>query len=193
LISEPGASSQLGTHISQQFPTVRRVLLVTYPGFLSTGLVDTPLRSLQQAGIEVHVFSGVQADPPEAVVLAAVHALAYPIGGMFHVPHGLSNALVLPHVLRFNLGHATPLYAELAAIVAPQASGSEEARAQALIEALQALAAETGIVRTLREVGIDEADLDGLAEAAMQQTRLLGNNPRTVTLPDARAIYAAAW
>ena len=125
--------------------------------------------------------------------VAAVHALAYPIGGMFHVPHGLSNALVLPHVLRFNLGHAIPLYAELAAIVAPQATGSEEARAQALIAALQALAVETGIVRTLRDVGIAEADLDGLAEAAMQQTRLLGNNPRTVTLADARAIYAAAW
>jgi alcohol dehydrogenase class IV len=125
--------------------------------------------------------------------VAAVHALAYPIGGMFHVPHGLSNALVLPHVLRFNLGHATALYAELAAVVAPHATGSEEARAQALIEALQALALETGIVRTLREVGIAEADLDGLAEAAMQQTRLLGNNPRTVTLSDARAIYAAAW
>ena len=63
--------------------------------------------------------------------VAAVHALAYPIGGMFHVPHGLSNALVLPHVLRFNLGHATPLYAELAAIVAPQATrqrGSARAR-----------------------------------------------------------------
>ena len=374
LIGEPGASSQLGTHIRQQFPAVRRVMLVTDAGFLATGLVDTPLRSLQEAGIEVHVFSDVQADPPEAVVLAAVeqarlfhvelviglgggssmdvakliavlapgrqtlgdmygigkvqgarlplvqvpttagtgsevtnisivttgatskmgvvapqlyadlaildarltlrlppavtaatgidamvhaieayttahlknplsdmlarqalsllssnlarvcrngqdlaarqamllgamlagqafsnapvaavHALAYPIGGMFHVPHGLSNALVLPHVLRFNLGHATSLYAELAAIVSPQATGSEEARAQALIDALQALAAETGIVRTLREVGIGEADLDGLAEAAMQQTRLLGNNPRSVTLSDARAIYAAAW
>ena len=125
--------------------------------------------------------------------VAAVHALAYPIGGMFHVSHGLSNALVLPHVLRFNLGHATPLYAERAAIVAPQVTGGEEARAEGLITALQALAAETGIVRTLREVGIAEADLDGLAEAAMQQTRLLGNNPRTVTLSDARAIYAAAW
>ena len=125
--------------------------------------------------------------------VAAVHALAYPIGGMFHVPHGLSNALVLPHVLRFNLSHAAPLYAQLASIVAPHASGSEDARAQALIDAMQALAAETGIVRTLREVGIAESDLDALAEAAMLQTRLLGNNPRPVTLTDARAIYAAAW
>jgi alcohol dehydrogenase class IV len=374
LISEPGASAQLGAYIRQHFPEVKRALLVTDPGFLNTGLVETPLRSLRDAGIEVHVYADVQADPPEAVVMAAVaqaqlfhvelviglgggssmdvakliavlapghqqladmygigkvqgqrlplvqipttagtgsevtnisivttgatskmgvvapqlyadlaildanltlglppaitaatgidamvhaieaytsahlknpssdilaqqaltllsqnlarvcrngqdlaarqamllgatlagqsfsnapvaavHALAYPIGGMFHVPHGLSNALVLPHVLRFNLSHAAPLYAQLASIVAPHASGSEDARAQALIDAMQALAAETGIVRTLREVGIAESDLDALAEAAMLQTRLLGNNPRPVTLTDARAIYAAAW
>src|SRR3954453_17379736 len=56
---------------------------------------------------------------------AAVHALAYPIGGIFHVPHGLSNSLVLPHVLRFNAPNAAPLYAELAEIVAPGTSGSD--------------------------------------------------------------------
>lgn len=54
--------------------------------------------------------------------VAAVHALAYPIGGIFHVPHGPSNPLVLPHVLRFNLPQADKLYAELAGIVAPEAS-----------------------------------------------------------------------
>ena len=63
--------------------------------------------------------------------VAAVHALAYPIGGIFHVPHGLSNSLVLPHVLRFNLPHAADHYAELADIVVPDASGSEEARGRA--------------------------------------------------------------
>ena len=56
--------------------------------------------------------------------VAAVHALAYPVGGIFHVPHGLSNALVLPHVLRFNAPAAAPLYAELAAIVAPSAAAA---------------------------------------------------------------------
>src|ERR687897_2669153 len=53
--------------------------------------------------------------------VAAVHALAYPIGAIFHVPHGLSNALVLMGVLRFNLSHAEPLYAELAPLVDPGA------------------------------------------------------------------------
>ncbi len=124
--------------------------------------------------------------------VAAVHALAYPIGGIFHVPHGLSNSLVLPHVLRFNAPAASALYAELAAIVVPHASGSEDARAEALAVAMQHIASATGIERTLQQVGITEADLDRLADDAMLQTRLLGNNPREVTRADARAIYAAA-
>lgn len=124
--------------------------------------------------------------------VAAVHALAYPIGGIFHVPHGLSNALVLPHVMRFNAGHAAMHYAELADIVAPGSQGSDEARSHALIAALEGLAARVGIATTLREVGITEADLDRLADDAMLQTRLLVNNPRDVLRDDARAIYAAA-
>jgi alcohol dehydrogenase len=124
--------------------------------------------------------------------VAAVHALAYPIGGIFHVPHGLSNSLVLPHVLRFNASHAAPLYAELADIVVPGAGGSDEARTEGLIAAMQKIAQGTGIQTRLAEVGIAEADLDRLADDAMLQTRLLGNNPRDITRADARAIYAAA-
>jgi len=124
--------------------------------------------------------------------VAAVHALAYPVGGIFHVPHGLSNSLVLPHVLRFNAPEAAPLYAELAAIAVPQASGSKEARTEALVAAMQQTARITGIQTTLQQVGIAESDLDRLADDAMLQTRLLGNNPRTLTRADARAIYAAA-
>ncbi|MDO8701217.1 MAG: iron-containing alcohol dehydrogenase [Undibacterium sp.] len=123
---------------------------------------------------------------------AAVHALAYPIGGIFHVPHGLSNSLVLPHVLRFNSRDAAHLYAELATIIAPEAQGSAEERTEALIEAMEALASRVGIATRLRDVGIQEKDLDQLASDAMLQTRLLGNNPRTMTFDDARAIYAAA-
>ncbi len=123
---------------------------------------------------------------------AAVHALAYPIGGIFHVPHGLSNSLVLPHVLRVNASHAAPLYAELAEIVAPEALGSDEARTQGLIEGMEQLALEVGIETRLRQVGIAETDLDRLADDAMLQTRLLTNNPRELTRDEVRAIYAAA-
>lgn len=121
--------------------------------------------------------------------VAAVHALAYPIGGIFHVPHGLSNALVLPHVLRFNASHAESLYGEIASIVCPPGSASD---CKSLIARLDEIAAETGIETQLRQVGITEADLDRLADDAMLQTRLLINNPREVTRADARSIYAAA-
>jgi alcohol dehydrogenase len=124
--------------------------------------------------------------------VAAVHALAYPIGGIFHVPHGLSNSLVLPHVLRFNAPQAAHLYAELAEIVAPQATGSAEARTSALIDTLETMAQRVGIETRLRQVGIAESDLDRLADDAMLQTRLLTNNPREITRADARAIYAEA-
>jgi alcohol dehydrogenase class IV len=124
--------------------------------------------------------------------VAAVHALAYPIGGIFHVPHGLSNSLVLPHVLRFNASHAAPLYAELADIVVPGSGGSHAARTEGLIAAMQEIAQRTGIQTRLQQMGIAETDLDRLADDAMLQTRLLGNNPRELTRADARAIYAAA-
>ncbi|MEB0137844.1 MULTISPECIES: iron-containing alcohol dehydrogenase [unclassified Undibacterium] len=124
---------------------------------------------------------------------AAVHALAYPLGGIFHVPHGLSNALVLPHVLRFNTEQASQQYAELAEIIAPDATGSAEARSNALISAFEELALRTAIPTRLRQVGVTEGELDRLASDAMLQTRLLTNNPREVSLADARAIYAAAW
>jgi alcohol dehydrogenase len=124
--------------------------------------------------------------------VAAVHALAYPIGGIFHVPHGLSNSLVLPHVLRFNAPHAATHYAELAEIIAPEATGSAEARTQGLIAKLEQMAKHVGIETRLREVGIAESDLDRMADDAMLQTRLLTNNPCEVTRADARAIYASA-
>jgi alcohol dehydrogenase len=125
--------------------------------------------------------------------VAAVHALAYPIGGIFHVPHGLSNSLVLPHVMEFNLSAAAGHYAELATIAMPGLGGNDESRARALIAAMQQIATWTGIETRLQQVGVVEGDLDRLADDAMMQTRLLGNNPRELTRADARAIYAAAF
>ena len=124
--------------------------------------------------------------------VAAVHALAYPLGGRFHVPHGLSNVLVLPHVLRFNMPAAASAYAELAAIVAPDVQGSQEERADVLVRWSEGLAAKCGIATRLRAVGVAETDLDMLTDDAMLQTRLLMNNPRPVEREDARAMYAAA-
>lgn len=124
--------------------------------------------------------------------VAAVHALAYPIGGIFHVPHGLSNSLVLPYVLRFNAEVCADQYAELATIVVPHAEGSPGARAEALAVAMQQFATITGLPRALRQVGIKASDLDLLSDDAMKQTRLLQNNPRPLTRDDAYTIYQLA-
>jgi len=125
--------------------------------------------------------------------VAAVHALAYPIGGIYHVPHGLSNALVLPHVLRFNADSAADLYAELADVVVPGTTGSARDKTQALIENLERMIAETAIPARLRDVGIEREGLGRMASDAMLQTRLLVNNPRPVSEADALAIYNAAF
>lgn len=121
--------------------------------------------------------------------VAAVHALAYPLGGHFHVSHGLSNALVLVAVLRFNLSNAAPLYAQLYRALAPQATGDDVTLAQHFIERLEQHMIDSGLPRRLSEVGVTVQDLPQLAQDAMQQTRLLINNPREVTEADALAIY----
>lgn len=127
--------------------------------------------------------------------VAAVHALAYPIGGTFHIPHGLSNALVLPHVLRFNAPEAAHLYAEIAADAFPHLDREEgsQGRCAAFIEELTALSARVGLQPRLRDVGIGEDALEKMASDAMKQQRLLVNNPRAVSESDALAIYRAAW
>jgi alcohol dehydrogenase class IV len=125
--------------------------------------------------------------------VAAVHALAYPIGAIFHVSHGLSNALVLIDVLRFNLPAASEFYAELAPIVDSETLGLPvEERAHSFVEALASICRDCRVPATLAEVGVHESDLDRLAADAMKQTRLLVNNPRELTLNDARSIYTAA-
>ena len=125
--------------------------------------------------------------------VAAVHALAYPIGAIFHVPHGLSNALVLMGVLRFNLPAAETLYAELAPIIDPEAAGLPVAEAASrFVEGLAAICRDCKVPASLAEVGVRESDLAKLAEDAMKQTRLLINNPREVTYADAFAIYGEA-
>lgn len=125
--------------------------------------------------------------------VAAVHALAYPIGALFHVPHGLSNALVMPQVLEFNLPAAETLYAELGPIVAPELEGSSVAeRARGFVAAMSRLSRDCKAPTSLADVGIGRQDLNRLATDAMKQTRLLVNNPREMNWDDAHAIYAAA-
>ena len=129
--------------------------------------------------------------------VAAVHALAYPIGGTFHISHGLSNSLVLPYVLRFNSvdSKAANDYAELAPYVFPELDINKGAQAVCaeFIDKLEILSKKLGLPQKLREVDIPKNACEKMAKDAMKQTRLLVNNPREVTEVDALNIYQAAW
>lgn len=175
---------------------------------LSRMLAREALRLLG-ANIETAVFDGANVEARGAMLLgsmlagqafanspvAAVHALAYPIGGTFHVPHGLSNALVLPHVLRFNAPDAAALYAEIACDAFPHLDHGEgdQALCAAFIEELAGLSRKLGMQTRLRDVDIPESALEKMAADAMLQQRLLVNNPREVSEADALTIYKAAW
>ena len=127
--------------------------------------------------------------------VAAVHALAYPLGGNYHIPHGLSNSLVLPHVLRFNAAHTGDLYAQLAPIILPGVELPQDpiAITELLADYFLTLAHDLGLPTTLQQMNIAKSDLNLLAEEAMLQQRLLINNPREVSLEDALAIYEQAF
>jgi len=126
--------------------------------------------------------------------VAAVHALAYPLGARFKLPHGLTNALMLPHVLRFNCEGAPTLYRPVAQALFPDLGDTSPDQVQTeLIDRLQKLSTDLGLPQSLREVDVPRSAIADLAMDAMRQTRLLQNNPRTVTEVDARALYEAAW
>ncbi len=129
--------------------------------------------------------------------VAAVHALAYPIGGTFHISHGLSNSLVLPYVLRFNSVDvkAAKNYAELAPYVFPNLNINQGTQAVCaeFIDRMEDLSKRLGLPQKLREVNIPKNACEKMASDAMKQTRLLINNPRKVTETDALSIYQSAW
>ncbi|MGR9193386.1 iron-containing alcohol dehydrogenase [Rhizobium leguminosarum] len=174
---------------------------------VSRSLAKEALRLLG-ANLEIAVMRGTDLSARQAMLLgamlagqafanspvAAVHALAYPIGGRYHVPHGLSNSLVLPHVLRFNATVCGDAYAELAPCLFPHLGPAGRAeRLSGFVEGLALLPIHLNLPVRLRDVGIPRDGLPLLAQSAMEQTRLLVNNPRTVSQWDATQIYEAAW
>jgi len=126
--------------------------------------------------------------------VAAVHALAYPLGGHYHLPHGLTNSLMLGPVLRFNLSSAASQYAELGRAVLPECDGvSDAVAAQQFIDSMCGLVSAMPYAQTLHEAGVAREDLPMLARDAMNVQRLLINNPREVSFEDALALYQTAY
>ena len=124
---------------------------------------------------------------------AAVHALAYPLGGQFHVAHGVSNAVLLPHVLRFNLPQAPERYAEVAVALGVARNGAASVTAERGLEMLARLSRDCGVPQRLSELGVPRSAIPAMAKGAMKVTRLLKNNVRTVTEEDAVRIYEESY
>ena len=124
---------------------------------------------------------------------AAVHALSYPLGGEFHIPHGLSNAILLPSVMKFNMSANIKRHAEVAIALGCEPGTNDEETAQRGVDFIYQLADAVGIPKRLTDLGIPQTAVDGMAKAAMQVQRLLKNNPREVTEQDARDIYNSLY
>ena len=122
----------------------------------------------------------------------AVHALAYPLGGKYHIPHGLSNAVLLPHVMQFNLDATVDKFRDIAQAMELDVLGiSAVEAAQKMIDNLFDLVKELKINESLqlKERGISLADVDVMVEGAAKVTRLLNNNPKPMSREDMRNIY----
>lgn len=124
--------------------------------------------------------------------VTAVHAFAYPIGAEFHIPHGIANAIMLAPVMEFNMVACPERFVGIAECFGLDLAGCSVAEgADRAIAAMHAFSDDLDLPKGLREFGVQEKDLDGLAAGVMKVTRLLANNPRELTQADARRIYGA--
>jgi alcohol dehydrogenase len=122
-----------------------------------------------------------------------VHAMAYPLGGMFGIPHGLANAVLLPYVLDYNLIGAPEKYAAVAELMGCEVDNlSDREAANALIPAVYGLNMDVGIPATLTDLNIPADKIPEMAKIALTVTRPVENNPRQPSLDDVIAVYHAA-
>ncbi|SEF92666.1 Alcohol dehydrogenase, class IV [Bryocella elongata] len=123
---------------------------------------------------------------------AAVHALAYPLGGEFHVPHGLSNAVLLPEVFRFNAAATPARHAQVALALGAERKGTAMETALEGARLLEELSRACGLSADLSSYGVTRDSIPRMASAALTVQRLLRNNPRELTQADAERIYGQA-
>lgn len=124
---------------------------------------------------------------------AGVHALSYPLGSMYHLAHGLSNAVLLPYVMEYNIVASPERYADVAVALGCKREDDVWATAKAGVAKIKELNAACGIPATLREVGVKEETIPKMAQEAMKIQRLLKNNPREIKEEDAVAIFKSAY
>jgi alcohol dehydrogenase len=126
--------------------------------------------------------------------VAAVHALAYPLGGRYHIPHGVSNALLLPYVMEWNKIASTERFRDIAEALGQNTSSlSDSEAATSAVEAMRSLCEAVNIPKGLRSFNIPESDIRSMAEDASEITRLLKNNPRILSTDEIEKIYKSAY
>ena len=125
----------------------------------------------------------------------AVHALSYPLGGRYHIAHGVSNAILLTPVMRFNAPFITERLARVHDRVWPhdEMAALQEEKAKRVLDKMSQIVTHLDIPRYLDDLGVDATQLDTLVDAGMKVTRLLDNNIRPVRAEDARAIYQSLF
>lgn len=149
---------------------------------------DTEARSALALG---SLYGGLCLGP---VNTAAIHALSYPLGSEFKVPHGLANAILMPHVLRFNASAAPERYAEIAAHLGlADTSATAAENADRFIAALEQLCSDCSLPSSLAACGVTAGDIPRMATAALGIKRLLVNNLRDLSQSDAEGIYQNAF
>ena len=136
------------------------------------------------------VYGGICLGP---VNTAGVHALSYPLGSMYHLPHGLSNALLLPYVMEFNIEACACRYAKVAIALGCEQKENDLATARSGVEKIKKLIVDCGLPLRLRDVSVEFDAIPEIARDAMKIQRLLKNNPREITLDDAIAVYNEAY
>lgn len=125
--------------------------------------------------------------------VGAVHALAYPLGGKYKMPHGVSNALMLPYVLKWNVLGCAERLSRIAVLLKLDVTQNHMHNAEVLVEFLHRFCEQLNIPAGLRNFGIAEQDIPALAAEAIRVERLLKNNPRRLSVQDIEAIYSEAY
>lgn len=188
------------THAIEAYTNKYSIPFVDTFALQSVHLVGKHLRRAVMCGDDISAREGMALASTYGgmclgcVNTAAVHALAYPLGGTFHVPHGIANSLLLPYVMEFNLPSCIEKYVSIAQALGETTEGlSVREAADKAVRAVRSLAEDTRIPLSLSSLNIPKKEIPAMAKAALQVTRLLRNNPRQVTEEDVQDIYEAAY
>nr|WP_204566679.1 lactaldehyde reductase [Citrobacter braakii] len=127
------------------------------------------------------------------VGLGLVHGMAHPLGAFYNTPHGVANAILLPHVMRYNAEFTGEKFRDIARVMGVKVEELTLAEARkAAVDAVFALNRDVGIPLHLRDVGVRKEDIPALAQAAFDDV-CTGGNPREANLGDIVELYHTAW